>query len=409
MTPLSSDRLSDRVSVGVLTQVFPAEVVDAVVALTGRVERRRRALPARLVVYYVLGLGLWPEASYEEVMRRLTEGLSWASSWRESWRLPSKAGIFRARQRLGFEPLAALFDGACAPLATEATRGAFYRGLRLVSLDGTCLDVADTAANEEAFGRPGSHRRAGGGAYPQLRLVGLCEVGTHALVRAVVGPCRESERALATPVIATLEAGMVCLADRGFYGFERFRAAMQTGAELVWRVPERAHLPREQVLADGSYLSTHRPARRAGHGRHLGLRVRVIEYRLHPRGGSAPSSPADDARQSYRLITTLLDPERAPAGELAQLYRERWEIERTFDELKTHQRGANVVLRSKTPSGVQQEAYGLLLTHYAIRSVMHEAALQADLDPDRLSFLRSLRATRRSARQPAGFSPHDPE
>ena len=202
---------------------------------------------------------------------------------------------------------------------------------------------------------------------------------------------------------------MVCLADRGFYGFERFRAAMQTGAELVWRVPARAHLPREQVLADGSYLSTHRPARRAGHGRHLGLRVRVIEYRLHPRGGSAPSSPADDARQSYRLITTLLDPERAPAGELAQLYRERWEIERTFDELKTHQRGRELVLRSKTPSGVQQEAYGLLLTHYAIRSVMHEAALKANLDPDRLSFLRSLRAARRSARQPAGFSPHDPE
>jgi len=383
-------------------------VVDSVVALTGRRERRRRVLPARLVVYYVLGLGLWPEASYEEVMRRLTEGLAWASSWQESWRLPSKAGIFRARQRLGVEPLAALFDGACTPLATEATKGAFYRGLRLVSLDGTCLDVADTPGNASAFGRPGSHRRAGGGAYPQLRLVGLCEVGTHALVRVAMGPYRVSERALAAEMIASLQPGMLCLADRGFYGFERFRGAMEAGAELLWRVPQRAHLPREQVLADGSYLSTHRPARRAGHGRHAGLSVRVIEYRLDPRGRPAPS-PEDDTRQTYRLITTLLDPDRAPAGELAALYRERWEIEQAFDELKTHQRGPKVVLRSKTPAGAKQEAYGLLLTHYAIRSVMHEAALQADLDPDRLSFLRSLRATRRSARRQAGFSPHDPE
>lgn len=391
--------------------MFPAEVVDAVVALTGRGERRRRALPARLVVYYVLGLGLWPEAPYEEVMRRLAEGLAWVSSWREWYRLPGKAAIFRARERLGVEPLAALFDGACVPLATEATRGAFYHGLRIVSLDGTCLDVADTAANEAAFGRPGSHRRVGGGAYPQLRLVGLCEVGTHALVRVAVGPYRTSERALAMEVIPGLEAGMVCLAGRGFYGFERFRAAAETGAEVLWRAPERAHLPREQVLPDGSYLSTHKPARRAGHGRHPGLRVRVIAYRLEPQAqrSATASGTQGDAGITYRLLTTLLDPEQAPASDLAALYRERWEIEHTFDELKTHQRGAKVVLRSKTPAGAEQEAYGLLLTHYAVRSVMHEAALQADLDPDRLSFQRSLRATRRSARQQAGLSPHNLE
>jgi hypothetical protein len=292
-----------------------------------------------------------------------------------------------------------LFDGACTPLATSETKGAFYRGLRIVSLDGTCLDVADTPANAAAFGRPGSHRRSGGGAFPQLRLVGLCEAGTHALVGAAVGPYRTSERALAMEVVPGLAAGMVCLADRGFYGFDRFHAAAETGAELVWRAPERAHLPREQVLADGSWLSTHKPARRAGHARHPGLPVRVIEYRLD----------AEAAGVTYRLVTTLLDPEQAPASELAALYRERWEIEHTFDELKTHQRGAKVVLRSKTPAGAEQEAYGLLLTHYAVRSVMHEAALQADLDPDRLSFQRSLRATRRSARQQAGLSPHGQE
>ena len=210
----SGERLPDRVSIGVLTRVFPAELVDAVVAEADRKEARRRSLPARLVVYYVLAMALFSDSSYEEVMRQLTEGLAWTSSWEESWSVPSKAAIFRARTRLGVEPLALLFAGACRPMAVGDTRGAFYRGLRLMSLDGTCLDVADTPANEAAFGRPGSHRRVGGGAFPQLRVVGLLESGTHALVGVALGAYGTSERVLAEQLLPSLEPGMLCLADR---------------------------------------------------------------------------------------------------------------------------------------------------------------------------------------------------
>jgi hypothetical protein len=400
LKPPTDSRLTDHISIGVLTRVFPPELVDLVVAEAGRRERRQRLLPARVVVYYVLAMALFADSSYEEVMRQLVEGLAWDSGWRQAWVVPDKAAIFKARSRLGREPLELLFAVACSPLAGEQTRGAFYRGLRLMSLDGTCLDVPDTPANDEAFGRPGSSRREGGGAFPQLRLVALSETGTHAITDAALGPYTTSENALADELVGALCAEMLCLADRGFYSFERFQKARQTGAQLLWRVQSSVGLPREQTLSDGSYLTSiyaleNREAKRDGH------RARVIEYALDD-----PVLGGEDQR--YRLITTILDPDAGPAHELAGLYSERWEIEGALDEMKTHQRGARVVLRSKAPDGVYQEAYGHLATHYAIRRVMHDAALRSDLDPDRLSFIASLRAARRSARTQPGFSPpHD--
>jgi hypothetical protein len=358
-------------------------------------------------------MGLFSDASYEEVLRQLTEGLAWSGLGvssggggdRVPWVVPTKAAIFRARDRLGVEPLRALFEGACAPMASERSRGAFYRGLRLLCIDGSCLDVADTPANVAAFGRPGSHRRVGGGAFPQVRLVGVCEVGTHAIVDASFGSFATSERTLAERLLPRLQPGSLCLADRGMYSFDRFQLASLTGAELLWRVSTRVTLPSEERLPDGSYLSTLRPVQR-GVRASEGLRVRVIEYLLEPREVDAEALEEGESEASvYRLVSTLLDPVAAPAHELAALYRERWEIESALDELKTHQRGPGVVLRSKTPEGVLQEAYGLLLTHYAIRRLMHDAALAADLDPDRISFLQSLRAARRSARASTGFSP----
>jgi Insertion element 4 transposase N-terminal/Transposase DDE domain len=398
--PASDERLPDHISIGVLTRVFPPELVDRVVAEVGRGERRQRLLPARVVVYYVLALALFAESSYEEVMRQLVEGLAWGSGWERRWEVPSKVAIVKARRRLGSEPLELLFGAVASPLAGEATRGAFYRGLRLVSLDGTCLDVADTPANEEAFGRPGSSRREGGGAFPQLRLVGLAETGTHAIWSAALGPYTSSEQKLADQLLGLLAEGMLCTADRGFYSFERFQNARQTGAQLLWRVKSNLALPREQPLPDGSYLSTVY-AFSDRHRHSEGARVRVIEYRIDD-----PTLPASEQR--YRLLTTILDPDQAPAPELAALYRERWEIEGALDELKSHQRGPRVVLRSKHPDGVYQEAYGYLCTHYAIRRLMHDAALKADLDPDRLSFIRGLRAARRSTRTQPGFSPPRP-
>jgi len=398
--PATDQRLSDHISIGVLTRVFPPELVDRVVAEAERTEQRHRLLPARVVVYYVLAMALFADSSYEEVMRALVEGLSWASGWRQGWEVPAKGSIFKARARLGREPLQLLFEAAAGPLATAATRGAFYRDWRLISLDGTCLDVADTPANEQEFGRPGSSRREGGGAFPQLRLVALSETGTHAICAAALGPLSRGENQLADELLPGLGPGMLCLADRGFHSFQRFQTARATGAQLLWRVKTNAVLPREEQLPDGSYLTRiykDQPDQRAHRD---GEPARVIEYQIDdglPR----------EADQRYRLLCTILDSEQAPASELGALYHERWELENTLDELKVHQRGPGVVLRSKSPDGVYQEAYGYLCTHLAIRRLMHDAALQADLDPDRLSFTRSLRAARRSARTQPGFSPPD--
>jgi hypothetical protein len=331
-------------------------------------------------------------------MRQLVEGLAWESGWERRWEVPTKVAIYKARERLGREPLELLFRAAAVPLAGESTRAAFYRGLRLMSVDGTCLDVADTPENEAEFGRPGSSRRQGGGAFPQLRLVALAESGTHAICDAAIGPYTTSEQALAGRLCGSLEEGMLCLADRGIYSFERFQTARKTGAQLLWRVMSHMLLPREEQLADGSYLTRIYKRQNDQRTKRAGERVRVIEYQL--------DDPAlADTEQRYRLITTILDPDHGPASELAALYPQRWELESALDELKTHQRGPRAVLRSRTPDGVYQEAYGHLCTHYAIRRVMHDAALRADLVPHRLSFIRSLRAARRSTRTTAGFSP----
>jgi transposase IS4-like protein/DDE family transposase len=395
--PQTDQRLSDHISIGVLTRVFPPELVDRVVAEAGRTEQRQRLLPARVVVYYVLGLGLYGSASYEEVMRMLVDGLSWQSGWRRPWSVPTKAALFQARRRLGSGPLRALFEDVAVPLAEAGTAGAFYRDLRLVSVDGTCLDVADTAANEQAFGRPGSGRGEGIGAFPQLRLAGLAECGTHALFDVAIGPLSDDERALAGRLLGSLQPGMLCLADRGFYSHELWGQAAATGAELLWRTKSSHRLPVIERLSDGSFLSeiyASEDRRRREHG----MAVRVIEYAIDD-----PGRPASDTR--YRLLTTILEPDHAPAAELAPLYAQRWEFESALDELKVHQRGPRVVLRSKTPDGVLQEAYGHLCVHYAIRWLMHTVALDAGHDPDRISFTRTLRAARRTAASHAGFSP----
>jgi len=399
--PETDQRLSDHISIGVLTRVFPAELVDRVVGEAGRVEQRHRLLPARVVVYYVLAMALFADSSYEEVMRALVEGLAWSSGWRQVWEVPAKGSIFKARSRLGREPLRLLFEAVAGPLATEATRGAFYREWRLLSLDGTCLDVADTPENEQEFGRPGTGRGQGVGAFPQLRLVALSETGTHAICAAAMGPLKSSENELADRLLGGLGDGMLCLADRGFYSFQRWQNARKTGAQLLWRMKANMLLPREEQLPDGSYLTRVYPNQPDQRARRRGEKARVVEYQI--------DDGVSDPEQRYRLLCTILEPEQAPARELGVLYHERWEIENALDELKVHQRGPRVVLRSKAPDGVYQEAYGYLCTHYAIRRLMHDAALSADLDPDRLSFTRGLRAARRSARTQPGFSPpHDP-
>lgn len=329
----------------------------------------------------------------------LVDGLSWQAGWQRPWSVPTKGALSQARSRLGPEPLLALFEQVAVPLAQAQSAGAFYGQLRLVSIDGTCVDVPDTPANEERFGRPGTGRGSGSGAFPQLRLLGLGECGTHAMIAVAHGPLRDGEQTLAGPVVDRLQPDMLCLADRGFYSYALWNQARASGAQLLWRMKANARLPVEERLADGSYLTSIYASE--DKRRTQGVAARMIEYEIND-----PGRPTAEDRR-YRLLSTILDPDRAPAAELAPLYAQRWEFENALDELKVHQRGPRVVLRSKTPDGVIQEIYGHLCVHYAIRWLMHTIALESGHDPDRLSFTRTLRVARRTAASHGGFSPHD--
>lgn len=376
-------RLSDHISLGVIARAVSPERVRHVLAETGRASERERDLPAQVMVYYAIALALYMGSSTREVLRCLLEGLRflWGA---EAVRVAGKSGISQARSRLGEAPLRRLHDEVVHPIATRATRGAWYRDWRLVSLDGSCLDVADSEANRAAFGMPGASR--GESAFPQLRFVALVENGTHVLFGARLGRYAEGETTLAQAVLPALRPGMLCLADRQFFGHALWQTARTTGADLLWRGKHNLRLPRETELADGSYLTTVYPSEKDRRHRRGGIRVRAVEYRLEGVAGAEPL---------YRLLTTILDPARAPAAELAALYHERWEIEVALAELKTGLRGPRVVLRSKTPELVRQEFWGLLLAHFAVRGLMHEAALKADEDPDRLSFSHAVRVFRR--------------
>jgi hypothetical protein len=383
-------RLSDRVALGVLTATFPRQLVDEVIEETGRREQRTRLLPAHLTVYYVLAMTLFSSSGYEEVMRSLTEGLTWTSDGEDEYVLPSQVAITKARRRLGPEPLELLFDRACVPLATAATKGAFYRDWRLVSIDGTTIDVADTPANAEVFGRAGTGR-GDGSAFPQLRVVALGECGTHAVIGAVMDSYAVVEQTLAKRLVPALRPGMLCLADRGFTAHPLMSAAAKTGADLLWRAKGNAVLPVLERHPDGSFRSE-LIASTDKYRREDVLPVRVIEYGINDEGRRGATGT------KYRLLTTILDPDQAPAEELAALYAQRWEIESILDELKTHQRGPRVILRSRTPEGVYQEAWGYLCVHYALRALIHAAADDHDLDPDRISFTKAIHAARRSIR-----------
>jgi len=357
-------RVSDHISLGVIAKTFPPERVQQVLAETGKASERERDLPAQVMVYYAIAMALYMGSSTREVLRCLLEGLRWL--WgADAVKVAGKSGISQARSRLGEMPLRRLYEQVVQPVATRATKGAWYRGWRLVSLDGSSLDVADTAENGIAFGYPGASR--GESAFPQLRFVALVENGTHVLFGAKLGRYADSETTLAHDVVSALQPGMLCLADRYFSGYALWRAATATGADLLWRVRSNLRLPRATVLADGSYLSTVYASEKDRRHATNGVRVRVVEYRLQ---GVA------DAEPLYRLVTTILDEAQAPAADLAALYHERWEIEGALAELKTHLRGAQVVLRSKTPDLVNQEFWGLLLAHFAVRGLMHEAALR---------------------------------
>jgi hypothetical protein len=261
-------------------------------------------------------------------------------------------------------------------------------------MDGSTLDVADTRENETAFGRPAASR--GKSAFPQVRFVSLVENGTHVLFGARVAGCDTSEVALAREVTGFLSKGMLCLADRGFFSYDAWKRAQGTGADLAWRVKKSMKLPCLKRFRDGSYLSKIYASEKDRRHDREGVAVRVVEYEIEATA---------DAEPLYRVIATILDPRAAPAQELAALYHDRWEIETAFDEFKTHLRGAQIVLRSKRPDLVIQEFYGFMMAHFAVRGLMHEAALKEDVDPDRLSFTHAVRVIRRKLPRFASLPP----
>lgn len=409
MATAAAGKLTDHVSLGALTKVVPRYVVDEVLAETGSVEKRSRLLPAHVVVYFVLALSLFTDG-YEEVIRKLVHGLRFARTWSRQWTVPTTGALTQARKRLGEKPLQLLFETVAVPVAKPTTPGAWLNSWRLMAIDGVMIDMPDTAENREVFHKPeGGTRRP----FPQTRTVGLAEIGTHAVVAVQIGTIRTGERELAAALTGSLTPDMLVVADRGFYSFDLWRGYRETGAQVLWRAWSGVRLPVLEVLPDGSYLSEITNQARVSKTRidldKIGdlslathIKIRVVEYQI-----DGHTDQADETSETFRLMTSITDPEQASATDLANAYHQRWEIESAFREIETYLRQGKGI-RAKTPAMVRQEIYGLFTTHYAIRAFMAEAADTVDIDPDRISFTRTLHIIRRRITDPAAFSPHQP-
>jgi len=414
---VADGRLTDWISLGVLASAVPRDAVDDAVEAAGRGARRAGGkLPPHVMVYFAMALALFADDDYEEVAARLSETLRGWDCWDDAWEVPTSGGITQARQRLGCEPLAELFSQVAVPVAEELTRGAFLGPWRLMAIDGFEWDAPATEANTAAFGFAGAS--AGDpekAAFPKARVVTISECASHAVVDARIGGMAgkgAGEQSLARPMLRRLEEDWLLIADRNFYGWDDWCAAADTGAALLWRVKADLRLPVLGLLPDGSCRSVlvspkvkgkarQQLAGAARRGEDLdeskARYVRVIEYEVPDREG-------DGKGELIALITTITDPRQAPAGALAQAYHQRWEHETGNRQLKTYLRGPGRVLRSQSPDMVRQEIYGYLLTHYAISALICKAATEADIDPDRVKFKRTVRILRRRAADPA-FSP----
>jgi hypothetical protein len=395
----AKDRVSDRVAIGVLTQMFPPALVDAAVAEAGVSQKRRRDLPSRLMVYFTLAMWLWREHGYEEVLRQLTDGMVWAGVGDDDLGdadsdVPWSGSITKARQRLGPAPVKLMFREVAGPVGTVETAGVFWRGMRLTAVDGFTLDVPDSDANREEFGGPSD------GPFPQVRVVAHAEVGTRALIEVAFGSYDTGEKTLVRDLCGSMKPGMLTIFDRGFAGYELWEKFASTGADLLVRMPSTFTLPVKKALSDGSYLSVLRFRGR----RHI--TVRVIEYTVITTDTDADGAPRE-VSELFCLATTLLDPQEAPIEEIPGLYAQRWEAETVIRAVKTDLRGGiQIRLRSHSADGVRQEVWSLLCVYQALSRLITYAAGHHQLDPDRISFTRARNIARRSVNWTGGsFSP----
>lgn len=391
-------RFADYLSTGLLARTFPSDLITEVLESHRCNSERVRTFPAPAVVYYTMALSLYSESAYEDVFAAVAQGLAWKERTPIAPVSVVKSGISKARSRLTWKALRDIQRRCCTPLSTPEHGHAFFAGYRLVAMDGSNFEVADEKENVIAFGYPGS--RTGAAGYPQAQCAILTECGSHAILDAELGGYRQAEWELAEPLLRSLTADMLCMADRGFVGYDHWQAGVKTGAQLLWRMPKNLILPVEAQLDDGSYLSHLYPNDRDRKRKANGLLVRVIEYVLPNIPGSEPM---------YRLLTTLLDDKIAPALTLAALYHERWEVELVFDELKTHLVKSRRVLRSKTPELVRQEFYGWVMAHYAVRRLMYQGAAQERIPERTLSFTANVQLLRRAQPQSGVIPPCAPE
>jgi Insertion element 4 transposase N-terminal/Transposase DDE domain len=383
----AQERLPDRISIGVLARSFPARLLDEVVQEAGVREVRYRRLPARLMVVFTLACWLFMRSGYGLVLAKLADAHALEDEGWGDWQAPWTGSITKAKAKLGAAPFRLLFARCAGPVGVVDTPGVFFAGLRVATVDGFTLDVPDTAANAAFFGR-GRNGSDSANPFPQLRALALAEAGTRVLLGAAYGPSSAGEQRLAEDLLGAMGAGMLVLADRNFASWKLWRAAAATGAQLCWRISASFRLPVLEVLSDGTYLSELRPPRTKDGPP---IRVRVIEY-------SVLTTDADGQETSelFALATTLLDPQRFPAIELAVLYHDRWQAETGIADLKTTIRGGpEVVLRSKTPAMVEQEFWAMLCVYQAIREMISYAA-PSGLDPGRVSFKRTFEAARDS-------------
>lgn len=384
----------EHLSVGVLALCFPIQAVRSCLAECGKASKRVRDLPAELVVYYVIGLSLFPGVAYQGVLRWLLGGLQWLGNRR--FRVAGAEALSKARQRLGERPLRLLHETLALPMRDRSLAGSYFKDLLLVAVDGSTLALQDTAENAAGFGR--SSNQNGDGAWPLARFVALAECGTHLIIGAKIGAYRDSEIILAKDLAGGLGRGMLCMADRLFPGYGLWREYAATGAHLLWRAKHSLRLHKTRDLADGSWLAEWLPDDQRRKGREP-LTVRVVEYRVTDAG------VPDAEKEPHRLITTILDPALAGAAELAALYPQRWEIEITIKESKTILRKGRITLRSKKPELVRQEFWGMILAHYLVRKMMAQAALDKRIDPDRLSYEGGIQIIRVAQTGPALSSP----
>lgn len=408
-------RLTDWISLGVLTSSVPRDAVDEAIAVTGKQAKRSDGkLPPHVMVYFVMAMALFAEDDYEQVAARLADTLTGWGCWQDQWSVPTSGGITQARQRLGHEPLHELFAQVAVPVADEMTRGAFLGPWRVMSIDGFEWDAPSSEANVAEFGYAGGS--VDHSAFAKVRVVTVSECASHAVVDAAIGGvvgAGSGEQALARRLYPRLDSDWLLIADRNFYNWADWCAAADTGAQLLWRVKADLRLPPLEFYPDGSYRSVvvDRPIRGAARqslieaaqaGRDLdpdrARLVRVVEYTVPDRDG-------DGKDELICLVTTVTDPGAAPAGVLAATYHQRWEHETGNRQLKTVLRGPGRVLRSQSPDMVRQEIYGYLLTHHALSALICRAATEADVDPDRVKFTRTVRVVRRRLADPAAFSP----